>query len=644
MPSYTDLFGNTTINPSQLSYISYSISANLELVWPMEAPPDANVAADKIDINATAGSLGVTLPPADQASVGQDILFRNVGSHTFFVYDQDGIQIAQVNSGEAWFVVLTDNSTDQGHWYAIEFGVGTSSATAATLAGAGLRANLTVLDQNLITNTLLANYTITASDRATVLQSNGGALVWTFTSAVTLGNGWFVYIINTGSGSIVLTPAGGQTIDDAATKTIAPTESLIVFSDGSNLHTLGYGRSLVTTVTGAAINIAGTGTLSLTSPQIAAQIQDWSGALTGDRILDYGGGNGYWFVRNNSTGAHTVTARTNNLDAGVVIAQGAFSIIRSNGTNMAIAFTATSGTVTSVATTADLVGGPITTTGTLGLSNTGVAAATYGTASAVPVVAIDVHGRATSAANTTIAITGSQVTDLNTIIAAALAAYLPTGSVQAFLGTSAPAGWVLGAGTIGNAGSGANNRANADTANLFAQVWNSFSNTLAPVSGGRGANAAADFAALKTITLPDMRGRVIAGLDNMVIGAAGRLTSVTMTPDGNTAGASGGAETQALTGANLAAHTHDLSNHIHDLTHTHTLSQLNGADIGVGATGPGGGGPVNGWSFQAGVQTTDPPAPSATGGPVSNVSGVAGSGTAFDKTQPTMVLPYIVRL
>lgn len=45
-----------------------------------------------------------------------------------------------------------------------------------------------------------------------------------------------------------------------------------------------------------------------------------------------------------------------------------------------------------------------------------------------------------------------------------------------------------------------------------------------------------------TFNLPDLRGRVVAGKDNMGGSAASRLTSATMTPDGNTLGATGGDE------------------------------------------------------------------------------------------------------
>lgn len=56
-----------------------------------------------------------------------------------------------------------------------------------------------------------------------------------------------------------------------------------------------------------------------------------------------------------------------------------------------------------------------------------------------------------------------------------------------------------------------------------------------------------------TFNLPDLRGRIAAGRDNMGGSAAGILTATTMTPDGNTRGAIGGTETGT---APLAAHVH----------------------------------------------------------------------------------------
>ena len=106
-----------------------------------------------------------------------------------------------------------------------------------------------------------------------------------------------------------------------------------------------------------------------------------------------------------------------------------------------------------------------------------------------------------------------------------------TGDVMWIPASGTKTAWVrLNGRTIGNAASGATERANADTSALFAFLWANNSNTICPVSGGRGATAVADYAANKTIQLVDMRGRVPSGLDDMGNSAADVLqVSTTVT-------------------------------------------------------------------------------------------------------------------
>lgn len=89
----------------------------------------------------------------------------------------------------------------------------------------------------------------------------------------------------------------------------------------------------------------------------------------------------------------------------------------------------------------------------------------------------------------------------------------PPGQFSQFMLTAAPAGWIAGDGsTIGNVGSGAS-RANVDTLALFTVWWSQFSDAQLPIltsAGGastRGASAAADWAALKRLTVFDVRSR-----------------------------------------------------------------------------------------------------------------------------------------
>lgn len=101
--------------------------------------------------------------------------------------------------------------------------------------------------------------------------------------------------------------------------------------------------------------------------------------------------------------------------------------------------------------------------------------------------------------------------------AAIAASAIPPGTIAAFFKASAPSGWVKANGsTIGSASSGAS-RANADTAALFAVLWADTSLAILTSAGGastRGANATADFAANKRLTLPDLRGEFLRGHDD----------------------------------------------------------------------------------------------------------------------------------
>lgn len=207
-----------------------------------------------------------------------------------------------------------------------------------------------------------------------------------------------------------------------------------------------------------------------------------------------------------------------------------------------------------------------------------------------------------------------------------------TGMLQHWYSTGAKSGWVRANGrTIGSAASAATERANDDTQDLFLFLWTADSSL--SVSGGRGASAAADFVANKTIALPDLRGRALVGMDDMGSSAAGIMAGLT------SLGAAIGAALHTLLTGELPSHTHTgttASNGLHG--HPFRLSTRVDSGAAQGATG--------GLMIRADTESNQASytgTPSATAGQQIGGDGAhthtfttdaAGSGTAFSVVQP----------
>lgn len=203
---------------------------------------------------------------------------------------------------------------------------------------------------------------------------------------------------------------------------------------------------------------------------------------------------------------------------------------------------------------------------------------------------------------------------------------IPTGVILPYGATSAPTGWVrCNARTIGNASSSATERANADTETLFTFLWTNYGDSVCAVSSGRGISAAADYAANKTIALPDLRGRGLFGLDDMGNSAASRLGSVITSQTTN--GASGGSETVTLTESQMPSHTHTGTH-----AHTHT-----GA-VGTVSTTTAQSAPS--FSAVTGVGTTNTGAASTPNLTID----AAGSGAAHSNMPPAFLTTFIIKL
>jgi hypothetical protein len=175
-----------------------------------------------------------------------------------------------------------------------------------------------------------------------------------------------------------------------------------------------------------------------------------------------------------------------------------------------------------------------------------------------------------------------------------LSTVFTTGDVKWRPATGTLTGWVrINNLTIGNGVSGATEFASATASALYAYIWNNYANARCPVTGGRGASAAADFAGGKPIQLLDMRGRTPFGLDDMGNSAAGRILSSNVTSAGDTTttmAATGGEANHVLTVGELAQHNHGVTDpqHAHQTTATsNAFSQLGGSGVNTWVSNSG---------------------------------------------------------
>lgn len=190
-----------------------------------------------------------------------------------------------------------------------------------------------------------------------------------------------------------------------------------------------------------------------------------------------------------------------------------------------------------------------------------------------------------------------------------------TGDVMMSFRTSSVTGWIpCNDGTIGNSGSGATTFTGPLCQALYTLLWNNVPQVYGPVTGGRGASAAADWAANKPLALTKMLGRVL-GVAGGVAGAGLALRTV---------GMFAGEESHLLTEAEMPLHGHP------SFTVSTTASS--------GSYSPTGGFPTTGGGAARAAFTGTP---NAT---IGQQIGGTGGGGAHNVMQPTTFLIAYIKL
>jgi len=311
--SYNSPFTGNVIQPTDVSYRSIELSANLQLQWPINGSTTDDVAARIMEVDATTTGLSLLMPPADQTSVGNDALIRNIGSNLITVLDYNGIDvICSVAAGEAKYIYITSNPDNQGFWGVIAYGAGSSNADAATLAGYGLLAIGTTLNQSSPVVTFSSNTGISTAARASTYVAIGGTCTLTLDSVGVLQDNWFIFVRNSGTGTLTVTGNGVDQIDGSLTLAFQPGDSAIIVCSGSAFYTVGLGKSTQFNYT-LYTKAVTSGDYTLTAQEASNVIQQYTGTLTGNVRIIVPPTVQVYFIQNQTDGTvanYTITVTT----------------------------------------------------------------------------------------------------------------------------------------------------------------------------------------------------------------------------------------------------------------------------------------------------------------------------------------------
>ena len=308
--SFNSPFTGNVIQPTDVSYSRITLTTDLQLEWPINGTTTNDAAARIMEVSTASSANELWMPPANQSSVGNDALIRNVGAVSLLVKDYTGANtIVTVAAGEAQYIYITTNATTAGTWGIIAYGIGSSGADAATLAGYGLLAIGQTLNQSQPVTTFSSSYTALTTDRSSTYVWTGGAGTLTLSLASTLADNWFMFIRNSGTGALTITGTSGDLINGSASIALQPTDSCILVCSGTQFYTVGLGKSTQFAFTQLSKAVL-TGTYTLTASEASNVIQKYTGALTGNVTIIVPSTVQVYYIVNATTGAFTVTIST----------------------------------------------------------------------------------------------------------------------------------------------------------------------------------------------------------------------------------------------------------------------------------------------------------------------------------------------
>lgn len=106
------------------------------------------------------------------------------------------------------------------------------------------------------------SYTVAPSDFATMIDCTSGTFTLSLTAVATVGDGFFFFLRNSGTGTITVDPSSSETVDGVTTLTVSPGDSMALYCNGSAWKTVSRSAPIAAARAWAIFSGTSTGTNS----------------------------------------------------------------------------------------------------------------------------------------------------------------------------------------------------------------------------------------------------------------------------------------------------------------------------------------------------------------------------------------------
>jgi len=375
MSSFTNIFSGSLLTPSFSFYEAITLSSNLQLSWNTDFGPNPNVVAAIMQISPTANGYSLIMPNALNISVGFSFSINNKTRFSFKLVANDGATIIDTITGPSFSTFyLTSNSSVNGTWELVPYGVGTGSVTSVAISAGATSGNIVIGGSPI---TLAGTITLALGADLGALTGLGAS---TGIAVRTAANGtWTTTSMMVGMPNQVAI-VNGNGVAGPPTFSLVPTLanlSSISLNSGGNIdigvtpnvitaNNSGGGLTLSANAIGGNVFITSPAGSILLSASSAGTTAAAFSLITSGASLSFSGIAANVFMN----AASTTSSYSIKLPTGPGSVNQVLQITSVASSTLQTSWiSAGSGTVTAITAGTNLTGGTITTTGTIALAS-----------------------------------------------------------------------------------------------------------------------------------------------------------------------------------------------------------------------------------------------------------------------------------